>query len=171
MCCDAPQHLGGVQLQHTTNPGSYPQNQVWGSPLTTGQSWTPSSLLPALIAPAHLLPQQIKESTRFCITKQSSSMDSATRPPPCAVDLHIVLGAGADWDPGLQHKEHVETHFHIFYRGNLRNEAESVGCCFLEQGKGNSFTGRGLCSAGGQKITEKRRSVFQQKKKQLYKSH
>lgn len=52
----------------------------------------------------------------------------STQHPPRAVDLHVVLGAGADGDPGLQHKEHVETHLHVLFRGNLQKEAESVTC-------------------------------------------
>lgn len=172
-CSCLPTHKLCAVMLHSIWQGfsfSTPQNHVWGSPLIMEQSWAPSCLLPALTAPAHLFLQQIKESTRFCVTKRSPSMGSATQYPPRAIDLHVVFGAGAYRDPRLQHKEHVETHLHILYSRNLQKEAQSVRCCFLEQGKRNSFTERRLCLGGGQKITEKGRSVFQQEKKQLHKS-
>jgi len=54
---------------------------------------------------------------------------------PRAVDLHVVLGAGADGDAGLQHEEHVETHLHVLFRGDLQKEAESEPRCFPEHRK------------------------------------
>lgn len=51
-------------------------------------------------------------------------MGSVTQHPPRAIDLHVVFGAGAYWDPGLQHEEHIETHFHILFGGNLQKEAQ-----------------------------------------------
>ena len=44
------------------------------------------------------------------------------RHSPLAVDLHIVLGAGAQGDVGLQQVEGFESHLHIFVAGHLRRE-------------------------------------------------